>query len=1040
MGHANSKPDAPLWEPVKCGKEDAEAHILTFPPGAFFMRESRPGTYHLVVNDHGSAQQFLIQRDDEDMLSMGKQKFRDFQALVKFLWQRGIKGKHGKLQLGEAVGFMTAEEPSPRRELQRHGTSLVRDQSTWFAGTMPFERAEPSVFNGQEGDYLVTESPFTPGEFTLLAKGKGKVCRCTVVRNQDGTYTHGTQSFASVNDLVDIILKDGLSGPSGTTKLIRPIGSQVKLTTSAGITSSEGSVESLGVLGLASGEELATASEVDCPGVPAEDRRAPWFAGALSKTEGEALVSSAASGDFLIRKSQTQDGLFHFVVNDNGSPMHYKIEHSPEDSQFCLAGMKFDNLTAVVELLRARGIKGRSQKIVLNKPVVLPKPKATPVAARSPLVASAQPSENEVVSTGQRGRVFTKWSKPKRPKSPAPQSPSGNNEVASASERGRSGTSWTKPSAFLRKKAASPPSDTGAGSSANTQASPSERGRSLTNWGFARGKKKKAEAAAAASSAASSSPSSSGSTASADSPSASSPSPMDDVSPPTYPPSPHVSSNSEVCFEALDVERFLEMPRRSTASDELPNYAIGKQVNRYRNVLPNPVTRVRLGVVGGDSATEYINANFVRGFGQRNAREYIAAQAPMATTLESFLRMIWEQNISTIAMLTGLKEKGRKKCERYWPETPQSDPLVFGKITVATTAVLRKEGYVVSTLKLSRKSFTTETREVIHFWFDTWPDHGVPTDSAGDISSDAMVEMILAVRTCRASRVTTLKRGGPELAPALVHCSAGIGRTGTFIIVDQILSAIQAGVSTIDVLTMIDQIRQDRMSMVQETSQLKFAFQAGIDIAGKYVTPERVFTETSQADAIRRLRRSESWKPVSSHDHKARFQKLPGKLRVELESEQSVLTMEDAVGSSTASLDVPQVGGQATKPITPRLTRKQQPLELQPYYRSGLSREQIEQTLHDTPTGTFLVRPSSVPGHFALTMNEGEGKIVSLLIVPVHSDDKTRYKLGQTGQQVFETIPQLVAFFEENPVRADSHGEHIRLIDHTPADDDDGEC
>eukprot|EP00051_Salpingoeca_urceolata_P017745 m.244435 g.244435 ORF g.244435 m.244435 type:complete len:118 (-) comp19037_c0_seq1:81-434(-) len=94
MGHANSKPDAPLWEPVKCGKEDAEAHILTFPPGAFFMRESRPGTYHLVVNDHGSAQQFLIQRDDEDMLSMGKQKFRDFQALVKFLWQRGIKGKH----------------------------------------------------------------------------------------------------------------------------------------------------------------------------------------------------------------------------------------------------------------------------------------------------------------------------------------------------------------------------------------------------------------------------------------------------------------------------------------------------------------------------------------------------------------------------------------------------------------------------------------------------------------------------------------------------------------------------------------------------------------------------------------------------------------------------------------------------------------------------------------------------------------------------------------------------------------------------------
>mmetsp|Transcript_22310 Transcript_22310/g.67062 ORF Transcript_22310/g.67062 Transcript_22310/m.67062 type:complete len:2536 (-) Transcript_22310:70-7677(-) len=266
--------------------------------------------------------------------------------------------------------------------------------------------------------------------------------------------------------------------------------------------------------------------------------------------------------------------------------------------------------------------------------------------------------------------------------------------------------------------------------------------------------------------------------------------------------------------QGLDLDNLTIEPWNPRGYDNLDQNLVGpdriprgvERLNRYINILPNPRTRVRLEQLEGNPQTTYINANHVSGHDGK-CREYIATQGPTKETAPSFWRMIWEYDCRAIVMVTGIVERGIDKCFRYWPSVlynkeDQVGESVFGDITVKVTAGYRKDGYITSKLKVSRGD---EDREIWHFWFDAWPDHGVPR------RTDHVVKMLQSVRAWS---------NHPQ-RPWVVHCSAGIGRTGTFIAIDHGLKLLRER-GRCDVLDIVRGLRKDRGGMVQHAEQGEF--------------------------------------------------------------------------------------------------------------------------------------------------------------------------------------------------------------------------
>jgi protein tyrosine phosphatase len=238
--------------------------------------------------------------------------------------------------------------------------------------------------------------------------------------------------------------------------------------------------------------------------------------------------------------------------------------------------------------------------------------------------------------------------------------------------------------------------------------------------------------------------------------------------------------------------------KNTNITAELPD---NRSKNRYTDILPYDNSRVKLipdsDVAEGD-CSDYINASYMPGFNSK--REYIAAQGPMRSTVDDFWLMIWQQKVSMIVMVTNLSERGREKCEQYWPE--DNEPLCYGNINVLLKSELLQDFYVVRVLEVSIES---EKRQVFQYHFLTWPDFGVPED---------MDHILTFVKDIRDSITGS--------APLLVHCSAGVGRTGTFIVVDHLLQLIKKE-SSIDLFHLVLDLRQHRPKMIQAESQYVFA-------------------------------------------------------------------------------------------------------------------------------------------------------------------------------------------------------------------------
>ncbi|XP_016092717.1 receptor-type tyrosine-protein phosphatase eta-like [Sinocyclocheilus grahami] len=232
-----------------------------------------------------------------------------------------------------------------------------------------------------------------------------------------------------------------------------------------------------------------------------------------------------------------------------------------------------------------------------------------------------------------------------------------------------------------------------------------------------------------------------------------------------------------------------------------------KAKNRYNNVLPYDSSRVKLSVLSSPF-DDYINASYMPGYTSK--KEFIAAQGPLPCTVDDFWRLIWEKNIHTIVMLTKCNEQGRVKCEEYWP----AETKHFHNLTVTNTSEITLEDWTLHDFEVKNVK-TAESRSVRHFHFTAWPDHGVPETT----------ELLINFRHLVREHMDQYSRH----SPTLVHCSAGVGRTGTFIAIDRLIFQIERD-GVVDVYGIIHDLRMHRPLMVQTEDQYVFLNQCSMDI------------------------------------------------------------------------------------------------------------------------------------------------------------------------------------------------------------------
>ncbi|XP_042189701.1 receptor-type tyrosine-protein phosphatase kappa isoform X4 [Callorhinchus milii] len=245
-----------------------------------------------------------------------------------------------------------------------------------------------------------------------------------------------------------------------------------------------------------------------------------------------------------------------------------------------------------------------------------------------------------------------------------------------------------------------------------------------------------------------------------------------------------------------------------SASWDIAKQDQNRTKNRYGNIIAYDHSRVILQPLEDDPTSDYINANYIDIWlyrdGYHRPSHYIATQGPVHETVYDFWRMAWQEQSACIVMVTNLVEVGRVKCYKYWPD----DTELYGDFKVTFVEVEPLAEYVVRTFTLERRGFE-EIREVKQFHFTGWPDHGVPYHATGLLAFIRRVKM----------------SNPPGAGPVVVHCSAGAGRTGCYIVIDIMLDmAEREGV--VDIYNCVKALRSRRINMVQTEEQYIFIHDA----------------------------------------------------------------------------------------------------------------------------------------------------------------------------------------------------------------------
>uniref|UniRef100_A0A3B3TNW6 protein-tyrosine-phosphatase n=1 Tax=Poecilia latipinna TaxID=48699 RepID=A0A3B3TNW6_9TELE len=233
--------------------------------------------------------------------------------------------------------------------------------------------------------------------------------------------------------------------------------------------------------------------------------------------------------------------------------------------------------------------------------------------------------------------------------------------------------------------------------------------------------------------------------------------------------------------------------------------------NRYNNILPYDSTRVKLSYLEDDPCSDYVNASYIPGNNYR--REYIATQGPLPGTKDDFWRMVWEHGVHNVVMVTQCVEKGRVKCDQYWPA--DKEPLYYGDLVIQMLSESVLPEWTIREFKIISENSCSYPRMMRHFHYTVWPDHGVPE------STQSLIQFVRTVRD--------YVDRSPSTGATVVHCSAGVGRTGTFVALDRVLQQLDSK-GGIDLYGCVFDLRLHRQHMVQTECQYAFLHQCVRDV------------------------------------------------------------------------------------------------------------------------------------------------------------------------------------------------------------------
>ncbi|KAF6132377.1 protein tyrosine phosphatase non-receptor type 9 [Phyllostomus discolor] len=198
---------------------------------------------------------------------------------------------------------------------------------------------------------------------------------------------------------------------------------------------------------------------------------------------------------------------------------------------------------------------------------------------------------------------------------------------------------------------------------------------------------------------------------------------------------------------------------------------------------------------------------------------------PLENTYRDFWLMVWEQKVLVIVMTTRFEEGGRRKCGQYWPLEKDSR-IRFGFLTVTNLGVENMSHYKKTTLEIHNTE-ERQKRQVTHFQFLSWPDYGVPSSAA------SLIDFLRAVRSQQRLAVSSMgadSKGQCPEPPIVVHCSAGIGRTGTFCSLDICLAQLEE-LGTLNVFQTVSRMRTQRAFSIQTPEQYYFCYKAILEFA-----------------------------------------------------------------------------------------------------------------------------------------------------------------------------------------------------------------
>ncbi|XP_063686279.1 tyrosine-protein phosphatase corkscrew-like [Bolinopsis microptera] len=286
-----------------------------------------------------------------------------------------------------------------------------------------------------------------------------------------------------------------------------------------------------------------------------------------------------------------------------------------------------------------------------------------------------------------------------------------------------------------------------------------------------------------------------------------------------------------------EFEYLQQQEMRQTKDRKQGQRVENKAKNRYKNILPYDESRVKLQIGKEEDGSDYINANWVRI--PDNPNTYIATQGTLSTTAKDFWQMVWETKAIVIFMVTKEVERGKNKCYRYWP-TNTAEPDTYGNITVKLDSETHDDTFIIRRMTITHIKQPRDKRSLLHYQYVAWPDHGVPKDPAPCIDGINNIGRELDIHESRHK----------HRPPIIVHCSAGIGRTGTVIVLDCLINLIDKyGICVdVDVQRSISQIREKRSGMVQTAAQYKFIYDALLRYMEYYRAKEKAAAENCQSE------------------------------------------------------------------------------------------------------------------------------------------------------------------------------------------------